>query len=259
MEEENNILFGDALFERMKPEIIAELGNKIKCNRRTILMISARSGYGKTSACLKLANSAVQKGHKVLYYDGDEQPLIHRQTPNLYLKFLTTAPEKFNKLFIYSVGFDENKIFEEIERIKPKLIIIDNIYNPFYKKYPKLQPMDRAKKIKLFCINFRSLIAKNDISAVVTTPAVLRMINKHPQLVQLGGDAVKAMANTKYFIDSPEELDKEGINFNGDKKYLRYFIRDRIEQIIFSIDGEGELFEVDDIKEIKKINKTIKI
>src|SRR3972149_9758235 len=98
----------------MKPRILAELGNSIKVNRRTILMFAGQSGIGKTATCVQLMNSAILKGYKVLYYDGDDQIIIKRQVPNLFSKLALANPQLYSDLFIYGEQFDEDKIFNDI-------------------------------------------------------------------------------------------------------------------------------------------------
>jgi hypothetical protein len=240
-----SILVGDDLFKFMEPHIIAELG-QIKLNRRTILFFSALSGYGKTATAIQLMHSAICKGNKVLFFDADDQKIVMRQIPNLFSKLMERKKEEYSKLFIYGNNFEETTFFEMLDQHQPKMIVIDNIYNPFIKKYPKLFPMDRAKKIKIFCIKFRDYVSKHDISAIITTPAI-----KHGKtLMHLGGDIVKGISNTKYFIKIPPDLKNEE-HISKKRREIRIFIRDNIEEIPFYMEPDGELIPITDCQPTK--------
>ena len=86
---------------------------------------------GKTVSCLHFANDAIKRGFKVYYLDTESKPIVSKPHPNLFKSFYKENKEGFDKLFVYISDFDEEAILEGIKEVKPKLLIIDSIYDPY--------------------------------------------------------------------------------------------------------------------------------
>lgn len=241
---ESSSLGGEELIDYMKQEIIAELGKKIIINRRNIYLAAGQSAVGKTSFALCLTNSALLKGYKCVYFDSDDRQLVVRGHPNLFSKFVQQNPQIYKDNFLYISNFNEEKVIDEIKKFNPRFVVIDNIYNPFLKKYKNDNPMQRAKKIKKFLVEFRRFITENDMSAVITSPStrIRDPVTQQYTFEILGGESVKYVSDTKYFIYFCEDK----INKDTSKKKLntRIFERDRAETFTMRIDLDGEFHDV---------------
>lgn len=216
--------------QMLKTEDLGYLGN-IPIVSKNIVLFSGQSMAGKTASCLHIADSVIKGGKVVLYYDTETKSIIERAEPNLFKKLYSFNSKEYDKLFHYKKDLDNWA--EDIRSLKPKLVIIDSLYIPFFNKYAEQRT--RAKKIKEFLIEFRGVMWEMNMGAVITVPTgrVFDPNDKVVRNVPLGGEGVKYLADVKIMITS---LVKE--NSDGEVGGCRFFVIDRNRQYVFEI-GEG--------------------
>lgn len=215
----------------MNKEIVGNLGG-IKLPKRNIILFSGQSMAGKTVSCLHFTKSGIEMGKKVLYFDTEEKSIISRAEPNLFNKFFSENPEGFKKLFHYRNNLD-NWVKDIIE-IKPDMVVIDSLYQPFLDKEPEART--RARLIKEFLTEFRGVIWEQNIGAVITVPTGRIVDEGVVKLVPLGGEGVKYLADVKVLIHfSGKEDNDSKVGEN------RLFVVDRNLTYQFEIEAGGIL------------------
>ncbi len=223
--------------EGMKNEVVAEMG-LIKIFSKTVNVLMGSPLSGKTSSCLWLTADAIEKKNKVLYVDTEKTSVVDRPVPNLLRTLIGKNEGGFNRLFFHTKDFGETAIFEKVKTIKPNLLIIDSVYEPFNKTYHK-RPRERAVAIREFVYRLRELASQNGIGIVLTTQTT-----KNPEGGEeepLGGSGLLYATDIKAFFCFPEN-EKGGLNIAG----TRIITIDR--QISFKIvlGYGGEIRVVDD-------------
>ncbi len=221
--------------ELLKTEQITNIG-KISVGSKNILLVAGKSMSGKTVTCLHFTEQAIKKKMKVLYFDTENKSIISRPEPNLFKKLHKKNEKGYTQYFSYRDNIDN--LFEDIKQEKPKLIIIDSLYQPFLKKYS--EPRTRAMKIKEYLTKIRELVWNESIGCIITTPIgkITQPSTGENKQEILGGEGMKYLADVKLMIQFVDKQDKD--SDIGDK---RLFVIDRNHQILFHIGYGGELIE----------------
>ena len=222
----------------LEKETIASLG-KLSIDSKTVLLLSGESMVGKTVACLHLSDSAIRNNHKVLYFDTDEKKILSRPHPNLFKEFYEKNKSKYKSLFLYADKLDYNKTLEAIGKQKPRLVIIDSLYQPFFKKIPNTRT--RATEIKKFLTNLRPYLSENNIGCIITTPSgrIVDPETKQEMIAPLGGQGVKLLSDVRIMIQFVKDQARD--SETGDK---RLFIVDRQNRFAFKIEYGGHLIPI---------------
>lgn len=226
--------------EMLKSEILCSFG-KLNIESKTILLLAGQSLAGKTITCLHLVDSAIKNNIKIVYIDSEKKSILKRPHPNLFKYFYEKNKKAYDSNFIYIDNFKEDNIFKELDKIKPKIIVIDSLYQPFLEKYS--EPRTRAKEIKDFLTNLRSYIWKNNLGCIITSPTgrVVEPSTKEETLDHiLGGEGIKYLSDIKVLIKFVSADDKD--SETSDK---RLFIIDRQLKICFRIKYGGHLVPVE--------------
>ena|SRR3990167_4549606 len=218
--------------EMLKSETIGNIGT-IPIDTKNIILFSGQSMAGKTASCLNICDTVIKGGNRVLYFDIDTKSILERAEPNFFKKFYNQNTDGYNSLFHYRKNLDN--WIEDIKKVKPKLVIIDSLYVPFFNKYPEQR--NRAKMIRQFLTDFRKLIWLQNMGAVITVP-VGRVVDEGVvKQVPLGGEGVKYMADIKVMIHfADKNNDAETIGY-------RFFVVDRNKRHAFELGEGGRLDE----------------
>lgn len=224
--------------EMLKSEIISSYG-RLEVNSKTIILLAGQSLAGKTITCLHLANEAIKNKQKVLYVDTEEKSILTRPHPNLFKEFYYMNKKSYDFNFIYIDSLKEKEFFQLLDKIKPKLIIIDSLYQPFLKGYGEART--RTKAIKDFLTNLRSYLWKNNLGCIITTPTgrIVEPTTREEKLVPLGGEGIKYLSDIKVLIQFVEDQNKD--SETSDK---RLFVIDRQLKIAFKIEYGGHLVPI---------------
>lgn len=222
----------------LKSEVIASYG-ELSIESKTIFMLAGLSLAGKTITCLHLVNEAIKKKQKVLYVDTEEKSILTRPHPNLFKDFYEKNKKLYDSYFIYIDRFKEKEFFQLLDEKKPKLVVIDSVYQPFFKLYNESRT--RAKKIKDFLTDLRSYVWENNIGCIITTPVgrVVEPLTKEERLVPLGGESIKYLSDIKILIQFITKDDKD-----SETPDRRLFVIDRQLKIAFKIEYGGYLIPI---------------
>ena len=221
--------------EMLKTETIATLG-KLTVDSKTVLLLSGESMAGKTIACLHLTDSAIRNNYKVLYFDTDEKKILARPQPNLFKEFYTKEKDKYDALFVYADKWEYEKFFEVLDKQKPRLLIIDSLYQPFFAKIENTRT--RAVEIKKFLTRLRPYLSENNIGCVITTPAgrIVDPESGKEMIAPLGGQGVKLLSDVRVIIEFVKDQ-----NSDTETTDKRLFIVDRQGRSAFKIEYGGHL------------------
>lgn len=222
---------GVDLATELKTEVIAEL-YELRISTKALHLLAGISASGKTVTCLHFALDAVKKGHKVLYFDTEKKKAATRPEPNLLKKFYAENKKTFDNLFVYEIEFDQETALKEISEEKPKLVIIDSIYEPFI---DIKHPYQRAVAIREFLNKLREKMMADDFGCVITTQ-VGREDTRGGEKKEtvLGGDGLKYVSDLKAFIQLPDNTKKEGELYSK-----RFFVIDNQTKYPFKIEEGG--------------------
>lgn len=224
----------------MNPKVISSFNN-INIQPRTVTLLSGNSMAGKTVICLHHTNIALLNGYRVLYYDTEEKPFIDRPEPNLFKDFCTLNPDIYNKNFHYKTELDLDKFESDIEEIKPDMLVIDSIIQPFNIAYIDEIYLMRAKKVNEFMQKLRGIIRKHDIGVLLTTQ-ISRVVNPTTKVITKepkGGQGLKYLSDIKITISFSENTDSEDSTNN-----VRFLVIDRMVRKPFKIDDGGHITEM---------------
>ena len=222
--------------EEIKTEPIVEFGG-ISVNVKTILLIAGQSMAGKTITCIHFLNEAIIKNIRTAYFDIDEKTIIDRQEPNLFKELSKSNQKKYDSCLSYYQSFDKELFFEEIEKLKPALVILDGIYHSFCVNTTIAN--ERAKLIKDFLIQLREFMKIHKIGVILTTPIGKITKEGKTELVMLGGESIKYLSDVKVMIQFVEDETKD-----SKSAYKRIFFVDKNHQFAFNIDYGGKLIPI---------------
>lgn len=226
--------------DMLKSDTIVSFG-KLNINSRTITLFSGQSLSGKTITCLHLANESVKNNNKTFYMDTEEKSILIRPYPNLFKEFYDTNKKLYDSNFIYIDKFKEKEFFQLLDKHKPKIIVIDSLYQPFLKLYG--EPRTRAKAIKDFLTQLRSYIWNNNIGCIITSPTgrIVEPSTKKENLDHiLGGEGIKYLSDIKVLISFIDSQDKD-----SETSDRRLFVIDRQIKIAFKIEFGGHLIPIE--------------
>ena len=224
--------------ELLKTETIATLG-KLNVNSKTVLLLSGESMAGKTVACLHLADSAIKNNYKVLYFDTDEKKIFARPLPNLFKEFYDKNKTQYDSLFIYADTWEYENFFNVINEQKPRLLIIDSLYQPFFSKVDNTRT--RAVEIKKFLTRLRPYLAENSIGCIITTPTgrIVDPETKKEMTAPLGGQGIKLLSDVRVIIEFVKDQ-KSDVEITD----RRLFIIDRQGKSAFKMGYGGHLIPI---------------
>lgn len=230
--------FGIDWQNELKNEMVAAISGKtaeeeIRINTKTISVFGGSSMVGKTATCLHLAADAVKRGKMVYYIDTESKPITNRPEPNFFKKLSGKNPEGFKRYFVYERNFDPENLPKLLDNIKPKLLIIDSIYEPYISAESKLRvdnPYGRTKAIREFLNRLRTWIFERGIAVVITTPA-----GKDAEDLK-GGNSLLYLSDSKLYVKFIGEEEK-----GGEIAGKRLYQIDKHHAIPFMISEEGEI------------------
>lgn len=218
----------------LKTKNIANLG-KLKVDSKTIILLIGQSLAGKTASCLHFVDSAIKKKYNVLYADTDQKSILARPEPNLFKFFYNKNKDLYDKHFFYSRTNNLDSLFDEIDKRKPNLLIIDSVYTPYLIID---SPKQRAKEIKVFLSKLREKIWEHEIGVILTTPIgrVVGYGSDGDNKIALGGEGLKYACDVKIFIHFAKSEDKDEISGNK-----RFYVTDRQIRHGFIINDGGKI------------------
>ncbi len=211
--------------DELKKEEVADLG-QLKITTKSINLLAGFSMSGKTATCLHFTNSAINKGLKVIYYDTEEKGVMTRPHPNLFQSFYEKNKESYDKNFSYEKKLDEKSFEKKILEMKPKLVIIDSIYEPFRREYE--HPYQRSTKIRDFVTRLRELAINNEFGCVMTTQVgrIVLQNGTDNSEEMLGGEGLKYVTDLKVMIQMVGKGDSEKMGerlYYVDKQFKYHF------------------------------------
>jgi len=228
--------FSDVL-NVFKREVISKVFS-LSIYSKTITLLGGPSTSGKTVTCLHFVDDCIKNNKIVCYFDTDSHPVLNRPDPNLLATFVSKNKEKYKENFKYSTSFSEEFILKTMDKYKPDLLVIDNIYTPFCEKIQN-SPRGRAKAIRNFLMKLREKMQQYN-SAIIITSQVRSESSKDDEIIYsvLGGEGLKHSSDCKWMIEfTSDESKGDGLSAQQLGKRIMFLDKQHVLNLIIDYGG----------------------